>query len=205
MALQGEEIELSKREECEPGLVASFGQGEEAAAFMNRGKGKDRRSVVSRKLYSDGKASGSWAFEGYYRDGYREGHGTEKYGEKVKVGRDKESTNFHWLEEITGTYKNGRIQGQGMYTTAPKGSVLWPVSYYTHKHRSNLDPVVYEEQHHRAVAIERMFITSKREGLKQFRRHRDVIKKIEKRNKEYFETAVQAQRMGSSTRTFGSS
>ena len=113
----------------------------------------------------------------------------------MKVGRDKESTNFHWLEEITGTYKNGRIQGLGMYTTAPKGSVLWPVSYYTHKHRSNLDPVVYEEQHHRAVAIERMFITSKREGLKQFRRHRDVIKKIEKRNKEYFETAVQAQRM----------
>ena len=57
------------------------------------------------------------------------------------------------------------------------------------------DPVVYEEQHHRAVAIERMFITtSKREGP-AFRRHRDVVKKIEKRNKEYFETAVQAQRM----------
>ena len=31
--------------------------------MANRGKGKDRRSVVSRKLYSDGKASGSWAFE----------------------------------------------------------------------------------------------------------------------------------------------
>ena len=190
---KGEEIELSKRENyVSPTAQASFGQGEEAEHLANRGKGKDRRSVVSRKLYNDGKASGSWAFEGYYRDGYREGHGTEKYEEKV-VGRDKESTNFRWLEEITGTYKKGRIQGLGMYTTGPKGSVLWPCP--TTRTPSSLDPVVYEEQHHRAVAIERMFVVSKREGLKQFRKHRDVVKKMEKRNKEYYETAVQAQRM----------
>ena len=193
----GEEIEISKRNEYispdSPQLLS--GKVKKQQRLANRGNGKDRRSVVSRKLYNDGKASGSWDFEGYYRDGYRQGHGTEKYGEKIKVGGDRESLNFHWLEEIAGMYKQGRIQGLGMYTKGPKGCVLWPVSYYTHKHRNTLDPVVYEEQYHRAVATERMFITSKRQTLKLFRKHREVIKKMEKRNRQYYVKAVQEQRM----------
>ena len=68
---KGEEIELSKREEYvspdSPKLLSDKVKRRQHLA--NRGKGKDRRSVVSRKLYNDGKASGSWAFEGYYRDG----------------------------------------------------------------------------------------------------------------------------------------
>jgi hypothetical protein len=40
-----------------------------------------------------------------------------------------------------------------------------------------------------------MFITSKRQTLKLFRKHREVIKKMEKRNRQYFVKAVQEQRM----------
>jgi hypothetical protein len=193
---KGEEVENAKQNEyVSPGSPKLLSDKiKKKQRLANRGNGKDRRSVVSRKLYNDGKSSGSWSFEGYFRDGYRQGHGCEKYGEKIKVGGDRESLNFHWLEEMAGVYKQGRIQGLGLYTRGPKGSVLWPVSYYTHKHRSELDPVVYEEQYHRAVATEKMFIASKREALKLFRKHREVVKKIEKRNKAYYVKAVQEQR-----------
>ena len=166
-----------------------------AYAHANRKPGRSRRALVAQKYWNGGKGHGTtWHFKGYYRDGYRQGLGTEWYGEKLKASKDRDSTEATYSDSLHGPWKQGRIQGLGLHVSAPHGPILWPVAYYSHKHRSNFDPVVYTDVHHRSVAQEALFVTSKREALKEFRRHRELQKKLEKRNIKHFERAVEEQR-----------
>ena len=99
-----------------------------------------------------------------------------------------------FLKRLGGPWKQGFIQGLGLHVAAPRGSILWPVAYYSHKHRSNFEPVVYESVHHRSVSHKKTFIASKRQALKEFRKHRDLQKRLEKRNRKSFENALEEQR-----------
>ena len=164
-------------------------------ALASRKMGRTRKAIVAQKLWNNGKGHNEeWRFEGYYRDGVRQGYGTEWYGERLAAGGDRNTKDFHLSESLGGPWKQGRIQGLGLHVAAPKGSILWPVAYYSHKHRSDFDPVVYEGVHHRSVAHERTLIASKRQALKEFRKHRVLQQKLEKRNKQSFENALYEQR-----------